>query len=411
MLSRLFIACGLLLCFQLCSEDSIPVTGREVPELKPFDDLFKTFLAEHQIPGAGVAITRYGRVIYSRGFGYADPETKRSVQPGSLFRIASISKPITAVAVLKLAEAGKFKLDDKVLALLGLTPTEKGDARLKDITVRELLQHSGGWDRDKSYDPMFHTREICKTLNIEAPVTSARVIQYMLGQKLDFEPGTSYAYSNFGYCLLGRLIEKASGQSYEAYVREQVLKPLEIRHMQLGKSALENALSGEVYYCTPKGGEGNSVLLGGPKKVPIPYGTFDLEAMDAHGGWVASAEDLAKFCAAFDDLELCKILNGESARTMFERPAGILGNTEDGKPKAAFYACGWLVRPVGVKGKFNAWHNGSLPGTSTLMVRRFDGLCWSVLFNSRATAGKDESAGLIDELMHKAAQAVVKWPE
>ena len=83
---------------------------------------------------------------------------------------------------------------------------------------------------------------------------------------------------------------------------------------------------------------------------------------------------------------------------MFAPPAGL-------KKRAAFYACGWMVRPVGKGGKANTWHGGSLPGTNTLLVRRHDGLTWAVLFNSRSR--KD---GAIDPALHRAANVVTEWP-
>jgi N-acyl-D-amino-acid deacylase len=93
---------------------------------------------------------------------------------------------------------------------------------------------------------------------------------------------------------------------------------------------------------------------------------------------------------------------------MFARPPGAAGEDEHGKPADAYYACGWMVRPVG-GGKANTWHNGSLDGTSTLLVRRWDDLTWAVLFNSRQAKG-GEPAGLIDPLVHDAADEVKHWP-
>ena len=144
------------------------------------------------------------------------------------------------------------------------------------------------------------------------------------------------------------------------------------------------------------------------KPVPWPYGGWCLESMDSHGGWIASAEDLVRFAAAFDDPDHCKILGAKSIETMFARPPGAAGEDKDGKPAASYYGCGWAVQPVG-DGKANTWHNGSLDGTSTLLVRRWDGLTWAVLFNSRQAKG-GEPAGLIDPLVHEAADAVKHWP-
>ncbi len=111
-----------------------------------------------------------------------------------------------------------------------------------------------------------------------------------------------------------------------------------------------------------------------------------------------------RFASAFDHPDECKILNADGIKTMFARPDGLAGHTKDGKAKNAFYACGWQVRTVG-GGKINAWHNGALDGTETILVRRHDGVCWAVLFNTRKGL-----VGKIDPLMHQAADKVKRWP-
>ena len=392
----------------------LPVTGVAHPELHPFDKLMTDFVKENKVPGAALAVTKNGRLVYARGFGYADVESKAPVRPNSLFRIASISKPITAVAVLHLVERGKLKLDDRAFEKLALKAVLEGDdrpdPRLKKITVRELLHHTGGWDRDKSFDPMFRPLRIAKLVGTPPPAGQEAIIRYMLGKPLDFDPGERYAYSNFGYCVLGRLIEKASGEPYEKYVRDAVLAPLGIRSMRLGHTLKEQRAPGEVTYYDEKDRTAPAVV--GPRKpVPLPYGAWYLEAMDAHGGWIASAPALVKFAAAFDDPARCKVLNAKSVHTMFARPGGLAGHTKDGKPLAAYYGCGWQVRPVGNQGRANHWHTGSLDGTATILVRRHDGLCWAVLFNTRNNPKGEYLAGKIDPLVHQAADAVKRWPE
>lgn len=390
------------------------VTGDKVPGLAGFGDLLRSFMAEHQVPGAALAVTKGGRLVYASGLGFADSQKKTPVLPASLFRIASLSKAITAVAVLQLAEQGKLKLDEPMLAQLppDTRPARLGDPRLEKITIRQLLQHTGGWDSQKTgYDPMFRSLEIAKAEKAEPPAKAEDIIRFMLRRKLDFEPGERYAYSNFGYCLLGRIIERAGQHDYEEYAREHVLAPLGIHAMRAGRSLPEGRAPGEVEYCDSKARQGAAVV-GQPlgRSVPAPYGTFCLEAMDSHGGWLASAMDLARFVAAFDDPEHCLLLKPETARAMWARPPGEAGAEKSGAPKPAFYACGWMVRPVGQAGKVNAWHAGLLPGTSTLMVHRHDGLNWVVLFNTDADAKGRELHGLIDPLLHKAADAVKNWP-
>ncbi len=408
------------------ADDPAPATGKVDPNMAPFDELLSTFLDEHKVPGGAVAISKNGRLVYSRGFGYADVESKTAVEPDSLFRIASISKPITAVAVMQLVEQGKLGLDEPAFGLLrddpNLAAQGTPEPRLSQITIRQLLQHTGGWDRDISFDPMFRPLEIARELVTEPPAAQAHVIRYMRSQPLDFQPGERYAYSNFGYCVLGRLIEKVSGESYETYVKEHVLKPLGITRMTLGRTLPEDRADGEVKYYAPRDMRGPSVMaknLG--QDVLLPYGTWHLEAMDSHGGWIASAADLVRFASAFDDPAHCPVLKPESIAEMFARPSGGPGFDAPDKPKSVYYGLGWFVRtkasaegqkeisPLGQT--FAQWHTGSLDGTSTILVRRHDGLCWAVLFNTRHRVPEKAPARLIDPLMHKAANAIQKWPE
>lgn len=380
-------------------------TWNEV-RVEPFDREVQQFMAERQVPGGALAVVKDGRLVYARGYGWADREREIAARPDSLFRIASISKPITAVAVLQLVEQGRLSLDEAAFPRLVLQPAGDAtpDARLQTITVRQLLQHTGGWDRDQSYDPMFRCRIIADAVGGGCPPGPEAVIRYMLGQPLDFDPGTRYAYSNFGYCVLGRLIEDASGLSYEEYVRQKVLTPLGISRMRIGESLEERRAEREVCYYTPDGTAAESVFPEPTDEVPEPYGSFYLEAMDAHGGWIASAVDLARFAAAFATPDACPLLRPETIREMFAPPPAPAWRAEDGSLKDSYYALGWMVRPKGDAGE-NAWHAGSLPGTATLLVRQWDGMSWAVLFNQRSSTDRE-----IDPAMHRAAATVTEWP-
>jgi N-acyl-D-amino-acid deacylase len=393
-----------------------PQTGPADPRLAGFDRLMISFMKEHQIPGASLAIGRKGRLVYTRGYGVARRAEKNlaavPVRPDALFRIASVSKPITAVAVLQLVERGRLRLDDHVVEVLRIKPhLEAGaqvDPRLARVTIRQLLQHTAGWDRQRSFDPMFRPLIIAKALHVAAPAGPRDVIRYMFGRPLDFDPGTRMAYSNFGFCVLGRVIEKVSGQSYESYVRKEVLAPLGIQRMRLGRTL--TPAEGEVHYYDPLNRLGPAVVGPMDHPVPFPYGVWYLEAMDAHGGWIASAADLVRFATAFDDPEHCPILRAESIRTMFARPKGRAGYEADGRPAESYYACGWMVRPEGQGGRQNTWHDGALDGSASLMVRRGDGLSWAVIFNTSARPMEKDLSKAIDPLLHDAADAVKEWP-
>jgi CubicO group peptidase (beta-lactamase class C family) len=398
------------------SKASPPMTGQDVPELESFDRFMRGFIVDEHLPGAALAISRGNRLVYARGFGLADRETGKPVEPTSLFRLASVSKPFTATAVLQLVDRKMLHLDDRIWNVLRLSePKWKGarfDPRWKDITVHELLQHRGGWDRDKSFDPISRMHDIAQKLGIKLPVRPEHILRYMLGFPFDFPPGERYAYSNFGYILLGLAIHQITGREYEEYIRCEVLSRLGIHQMRLGHALLEERAKGEVKYYDSHNRTGSAVS--GPQigqTVPLPYGAENFEAFVAHGGWIASAPELVRFAAALDDPEHCPVLSAKSIETMFARPPGLAGHDANGRPIDSYYGCGWSVRPVGNKGKFNSWHTGLIAGTSTLLVRRFDRLHWAVLFNTEANPAGKQPASLIDPLMHGVSDKVRHWPD
>lgn len=385
------------------------VSGEAVPGLEPFDELFTSFLAEHGIPGASVAISRGGDVVYARGFGEANIESGEIVQPDSLFRIASLSKPITATAIMQLVEQERISLDDNPFAVLGYAEALRRDGvdlRLRQITIRNVLQHTAGWDHAKSFDPMFQYARIAREMGVSAPPAHQAIIEFMLGRPLDFDPGARYAYSNFGYCVLGRVVEAVSGMTYERYAQEHVLKPVGVTRMRIGESLPEQRADGEVVYYD------RDRRVGRPihdleRQVPFPY-RIDHAVMDSHGAWIASAADLVRFANAFNDPGASVLLRATSIELMFTPPAGSAGHDDDGDVRSSWYGFGWLVRPAG--DSENTWHNGRINGTSSLLVRRHDGLNWAVLFNTDLANDGSTPAGLVDGLMHRAARKA-DWPE
>jgi N-acyl-D-amino-acid deacylase len=400
----------------LCTPAILPGAAGGDAEPHPlarFDREIESFMDARKVPGGALAVLKDRRLVYVRGYGRADPDKPAPVHAETLFRIASLSKPITAVAVLKLVEEKKLSLEARALETAGLAPLAgpgggHADERLVKITVRHLLQHTAGWDRSQSGDPMFRWKQFTQPTSSDCPVNPSGIIRHMLGQRLDFDPGTRYAYSNFGYCLLGRVIERVSGQPYEEFVQETILAPIGIKRMRVGASMTSG--KGEATYSTADHVMVPSIFPQVSGRVPEPYGGFCLEAMDAHGGWVASVEDLARFAAALDDPQHSPLLKPETARLLYEPPPPPVWRRADGAVEEAYYAAGWMVRPVGSERRANYWHTGSLPGTSSLLVRRHDGLSWTVLFNRRSDDRKRPDDA-IDSALHRAAASVKSWPQ
>ena len=356
-----------------------------------------------RIPGGALAVAKDGRLVLARGYGWADVEDQEPVQPYSLFRLASISKPVTAVAVLKLVDEGALDLDGQVFPLLAdlkPPPDARKDPRLSEVTTVQLMQHSGGWDRRRGFDPMFIPDRAARAVGVQGPAGCQTVVRFMLGQELSFEPGTRYAYSNFGYCVLGRLVERASGLSYQEYVKSRVLGPMGIQQMRIGASLLEDRAVGEVrYYSHPGAHIGRSILPDSSRWVPRPHGGFYLEAMDSHGGWIGSAIDLMRFVTALDGSRSTAFNPPESLALSLSRPKPPLWV---GTP--SYYGMGWSVRPMGDDAIW--WHSGSLDGTVAILVRTHYGMSWAALFNSRPRGSYQFLAELIQGINQEANQVV-----
>jgi CubicO group peptidase (beta-lactamase class C family) len=382
-------------------------TTTKVTPKQSFAKIIGPLMTKWGVPGGAVALVKDGKLVMAEGYGLADKQGNVAATADSLFRIASLSKPITATATLKLVEAGLLSLDAKAFAILSdlePPPGATADTRLQDITVRDLLQHSGGWDRDASFDPMFRPREIAAAMGVPTPPDAETIIRYMMGQPLDFTPGTKYVYSNFGYCVLGRIIERVTGEAYETYVEEAILGPSGISRMKIGRSLAAARAEDEVtYYDYPGAPTTPSVFTEAGEPVPWPYGGFAIESMDSHGGWLSSAVDLMRFVTAVDGLATRPdVLQKATVDLMTARPS-----LPDWASSDWYYALGWQVRPQGASA--NWWHTGSLPGTVTILVRAYNGLAWAALFNMRPAAA-DAFTSELDSALWTAVGGVTDWP-
>lgn len=417
-MKRILLAPGLLAVVLATSPaEEIPISGEPVPGLASVDQAYSKFMERHQIPGGSVAIMKNGRLVYARGFGWSDRESNRPVEADTLFRIASLSKPITSMVVAHLVEEGKLAYDDRALPLLGYaTPTYEGatrDPRLDTITIRHLLQHSGGWDRDTAkdpdgntgFDPMFYTSAAARDLTGRAqpPATAGQVARWMVGKPLQFDPGTRYAYSNLGYCLLGRVIEKVTGQTYDDYTRS-LLARAGISAMRIGGSRLEELAPRETRYFDFPGASLRTSAWG-EEGTPNPY-CHSVPTMDAHGGWIASPTDLVRFTTLFDgrpqpaDLLPPRQVAQIHARPSFARPVEEARN---------FYGLGWKFFEREDASFRNWFHSGSLPGTMAMLIRSDNGLTWAALFNLRP---RNSGAAFqdLDRTMWEAVNGVTSWP-
>lgn len=329
------------------------------------DSAVNSFMQAHDVPGMSVAVAREGVLVHQKGYGMADRDRGEKVTPAHLFRIASVSKPITSVAIFQLIDQGKLKLEDRVFGPDGILGTDFGSPPYKphvaEIRLKHLLTHTaGGWQNNDS-DPMFRNprmnhRELIAWAIAEEPLTNP--------------PGEHYAYSNFGYCVVGRIIEKIAGQPYEQHVRTAVLARCGVSDMRIAGNTLADRARGEVVYYAASG-----------------ENAYDMQVrrMDSHGGWLATAPDLVRFASHLDML----------------RPQSIAEMTT-GTAANAGYACGWAVNRVP-----NWWHAGSLPGTTSIMVRTAGGFCWAALLNTRES--RVNTGDALDPMMWEMVRKVKSW--
>ena len=240
------------------NEQPIPVKGvqltnkhSDLPTLKPLDSMMERVMANLRLEGATVALVKNEKLVYAKGFGFADKEGKVAVEPYHRFRIGSVSKLLTAVAVLKLVDSGKISLDDYVFGEKGILkgkPYDKVSNRnVFQIKVKHLLNHTGGWSLITYGDPMFIPHKIHKMDKVSYPIEFDDVIKFVLTRHLPYRPGTRFDYSNFGYCLLGRVIEEITGEGYEEWVVDNILKPNGIKNMAIAgnfeKDRLKNGIT------------------------------------------------------------------------------------------------------------------------------------------------------------------------
>ena len=370
-------------------------TGMAGPGLERFDAVITGLIREFDIPGAGFALVYNGRLVMARGYGWADVESGQPVEPTTRFLLASVSKSITAVTILQLVEDGRLRLDDKVFTILADIPPPPGgvaDPRTADITVRQLLYHAGGWNRRTSGDPATFGPRVARALHVREPITPRDLVRYMLGQPLDFTPGTRAVYSNYGYMLLGMIVERASGQRYAEYVQTATLGPMGISGVVQG-AGRPHYVPDEARRYNP---EGRLVPRGG-----LPPVDF------ASGSWIASAVDMARFMAVIGGSKAPRFLSPATTQEMLAAPPPPIPL----RPLGRHFGMGWDVvqqTPAGL-----LYHkDGGVAGTTTWVEHDPKGVDWVLLFN--ASKGKPEGPELHQEYQHEvraAIAAITTWPD
>ncbi len=359
------------------------VTAWKSKDVSQLDAKIKKVMKDFKVPAVTIGIVKDGKLVYAKGYGYGDKEKKTIAAATSLMRLASVSKPITSVAIMKLVEQKKLKLSDKVLgpnSILGSGYGKKNlSNREKAITVQHLLEHTAGgdtWDNnlkpegtDTWGDPMFQKKNLNRKKHIG----------WLLDERNPTHtPGTRYQYSNFGYNLLGRIIEKKTGKSYESYLRNNILKKCGISQMFIGENKKKDARYKEVVYYSDR----------------KPY-DLQMTRMDSHGGWIASSVDLMKFIVRVDGQSSKKdILKSSTIKTMTT------------KSSVSNYAKGWSVSGG------NWSHGGSMAGTGTVLKKMDNGISYVILTNlsKKYKKGDPTHNGELKKAVEQGIGAIKFWP-
>ncbi|MFV0289318.1 MAG: serine hydrolase domain-containing protein [Mangrovibacterium sp.] len=355
-----------------------------------------SFLKKWNLKGVSIAIVKEEKLVYAHGFGIATREGN-AVQPYHVFRVASISKLITAIGIMHLIEEKKINLNDKVFgpnAILDNVLFENvNDKRIYNITIRDLLAHSAGWTQ-RTGDPAFSALSIAEFVGDEAPVTMYSYYKYITNKRLNYTPGRHYSYSNMGYMFLTDVISKVSNSSYEDYIQDNILIPNGIFDMHIGSSFQKDKRSNEVNYWV---GEADSVapcLDGSERLVPKADGGNNIELLGAAGGWICSSVELAKLVTLVDGQTFIPdILTRQSIREM---------------------TCNVTTKgPLGWRSVYSngSWiRTGSMAGTIAEIKRMDDGLTWIFLSNTSNWKGNKLERN-IDYLMSTIIQRIEEWPD
>lgn len=360
--------------------DSLTNAITMTPELHDLDSIMQRYMKRWEINGAQLAVSRNDSLLYARGYGWADMEREIEMQPSHIMRIASVSKLVTAVGIMKLQEEGRLHLSDRVFGPQGIlndttyTKVIK-DKRYFDITVEQLLRHSAGFT-NYAGDPMFSTRYIMMQNHLTTPPDNHTLLGILLKRHLGFTPGTARCYSNLGFTLLSMIIEKRTGLTYDAYMQKHVLQPAGCFDFHIAGNYYKDRRPNEVKYYMHQGSVPVYEYNNSGRMVQKCYGENDIPRLKGAGAWCASAAELSRLIAAIDNYPGKPDILSAKSITAMTQPM----------PDHA-YSLGWNYTPT-----IGPWvRTGSLGGTSALVLKYADGECWIFITNTSTWKGHDFS--------------------
>ncbi len=362
---------------------------------RKFDSDIESFMRRWELTGATFALMRNDSLIYAKGYGYADKRRETKCEASHLFRIASVSKLITATAVMRLIDDGCLALDSQVFGVDGIiNDTIFLDLRsrnLERITVEHLLRHTAGFSSPHG-DPAFANYSVARSLGLKLPLSTDDMVLYATQNRLRYQPGGRFDYSNLGYIILGKIIEKVTGVSYERYVKDNILAPAGCYDMYIGGNFARERHPREVQYYEVKEAEPVNAYDGSSKKTMKSNGGNNVTLLGSAGGWIASSAELLKFVSAINDCSVREeVISTKSISTMTtsnKRLRSIGWSSTNGDM--------WL-------------RSGSMAGTSALIKQQSNGYTWVFISNSSAWIGPNISRHISSNIT-RAISRVKEWP-
>lgn len=368
----------------------------EYEETRRFDASINRFMRYWGIRGGSFALMRNDSLLYAKGYGFANTQDSIPCEVRNIFRVASVSKLLTAVAVMHLEETGQLSTQDFVFGEDGILNDslflDYRDKKIKKVTVEHLLRHTSGFSNPHG-DAAFNMELVAQFLDKPLPLSMDDMVLYATKNRLRAVPGGRFNYSNLGYIVLSKVIEKVSGIPYETYIKDSILAPIGCYDIHLANNYSDGFRENEVTYYEVKEAEPVPAYDGSDTLVMKSLGGNDVRGLYGAGGWVASPVELLKLVSA---------INKCPVREDFLTPESIDFMTPYGKNAKP---AGWASSSA----KF--WlRSGSMSGTSALIKAQKDGYSWVFISNSSSWNGP----GLARQMNREITQAlrkVKKWPE
>jgi len=368
---------------------TVQSTAAHRASLADLDGIMDETLQQFYVPGGSLSVAHNGRLIYAKGFGVANLRTREPVAPTTLFNLASCTKAISAFGVIKLVESGRLSLDDRMYDVIGRPNLVRGmtaDPRVAQITVRQLLHHSGGWNDDSGF--VKAGKQVQRLAPSGLPYSEA--VRVLLATPLDYTPGTQAKYANGQWNLIKYVIECAAQKPYGQYMQEQ-LAAIGIRDMC---EESPGVIAGQA---SRYGGYPPRIIQGGQRVVPL---------MPDFGNWMASSVDMVKFLTAIDGTRIQGI-----SQNSFDQLIAPLAPPMKNNPNGSHFGLGLdtvRMTPEGVTYS----KNGGKPGVHSQIIHLPNNTDFCLMLNGGSSADGTAVNPMVPAIkaIRNTLSNIIDWP-